>query len=108
MGRYPNIDFVQGGNIKGMIAIAGAYLPLANDQTKIVPGHGPLASKAQLAEYRAMLATARERMEKLIAEGKSEADIHAAKPYADFDAKLIMNEQQSRNWIRVVYASLKS
>jgi cyclase len=108
MGRYPNIDFGNGGNIKGMIAAADAYLALANDATKIVPGHGPLASKAQLAEYRAMLVTVRDRMAKLIAEGKSEADIYAAKPFADFDAKFNAPETASKNWMRVVYASLKS
>ena len=107
MGRYPNIDFGNGGNIKGMIAATDAYLALANEQTKIVPGHGPLANKAQLAEYRAMLVEVRDRMAKLIAEGKSEADIYAAKPYADFDAKLKMPEQASANWMRVVYHSLK-
>ena len=87
IGRYPNIDFLNGGSIKGMIAAADAYLALANDATKIVPGHGPLASKAQLMEYRAMLVTARDRMAKLVAEGKSESDVYAAKPFADLDAK---------------------
>jgi cyclase len=57
IGRYPNIDFGNGGNLKGMIEASDAYLALANDATKIVPGHGPLASKAQLTEYRAMLVT---------------------------------------------------
>ena len=108
IGRYPNIDFANGGSIKGMIAAADAYLALANDTTKIVPGHGPLANKAQLMEYRAMLATARDRMAKLVAEGKSEADVLAAMPFADFDAKFSANEQASRNFMRVVYASLKA
>ena len=82
-------------------------LALANDGTKLVSGHGPLTNKAQLVEYRAMLVASRDRMAKLIAEGKSEADIQAAKPFADFDAKWAANEQASRNWMRVVYASLK-
>ena len=107
IGRYPNIDFNNGGSLKGMIAASDAYLALANDQTKIVPGHGPLASKAQLTEYRAMLVAVRDRMAKLIADGKSEPEIYEAKPFADFDAKLNMNEQASKNWMRVVYASLK-
>ena len=44
-GRYPNIDFANGGNIKGMIAAADAYLKLTNAKTRIVPGHGPLADR---------------------------------------------------------------
>src|SRR6478736_857579 len=71
-GRYPNIDFANGGNIKGMIAATDAYLKLINARTKIVPGHGPLADKAALIEYRTMLISAHDRMAKLVKEGKSE------------------------------------
>lgn len=107
IGRYPNIDFLQGGTINGMIAASDAYLALSNDTTKIVPGHGPLVGKAQLVEYRAMLATARDRMAALVKDGKSESDIYASKPFADLDAKWALNEQAGRNFMRVVYASLK-
>jgi cyclase len=107
LGRYPNIDFASGGNIKGMIAAADAYLKLANDQTKIVPGHGNLTNRAVLVQYRAMLVDARDRMAKFVKAGKSEDEALAAKPYADYDAKLGVNDQQSKNFIRVVYHSLK-
>jgi glyoxylase-like metal-dependent hydrolase (beta-lactamase superfamily II) len=105
-GRYPNIDFANGGNIKGMIAGAKTYLKLANAKTKIVPGHGPLASKADLAAYLTMLETARDRMAKLVKEGKSEADVVAAKPFADLDKKWAISDQASTNFVRVVYHSL--
>ncbi len=105
-GRYPNIDFANGGNIKGMIAATDAYLKLTNAKTRIVPGHGPLADKAILVEYRAMLVTARDRMAKLVKEGKSEDDVVAAKPFADLDAKWAPTELASKNFIRVVYHSL--
>ncbi len=106
-GRYPNIDFANGGNIKGMIEACDRYLQLVDDQTKIVPGHGFLATKADLVSYRAMLVDARDRMAKLIAEGKTEADVIAAKPFADYDKKLSVTGQASQNFIRVVYHSLK-
>jgi glyoxylase-like metal-dependent hydrolase (beta-lactamase superfamily II) len=105
-GRYPNIDVINGGNIKGQIAAADAYLKLANDKTKIVPGHGPLADKAALAEYRTMLVTARDRMAKLVKDGKSEDDVLAAKPFADLDGKWAPNDTAGKNFIRVVYHSL--
>jgi glyoxylase-like metal-dependent hydrolase (beta-lactamase superfamily II) len=105
-GRYPNIDFANGGNIKGMIAAANAYLKLVNAKTKIVPGHGPLADKAVLNEYRTMLITARDRMAKLVKEGKSEDDVVAAKPFTDLDVKWAPAELASKNFIRVVYHSL--
>ena len=105
-GRYPNIDFANGGNIKGMIAATGAYLKLANDKSRIVPGHGPIADKAALTQYRTMLVTAHDRMEKLVKEGKSEDQVVAAKPFADLDAKWAPTELASTNFIRVVYHSL--
>jgi cyclase len=105
-GRYPNIDFANGGNIKGMIAATDAYLKLSNPRTRIVPGHGPLADKAALMAYRAMLITARDRMAKLVKEGKSEDDVVAAKPFADLDAKWAPTELASTNFIRVVWHSL--
>jgi cyclase len=104
--RYPNIDFANGGNIKGMIAAADAFLKLINAKTRIVPGHGTLADKAALIEYRTMLITARDRMEKLVKEGKSEDEVVAAKPFADFDVKWAPTEVRSTNFIRVVYHSL--
>jgi len=107
LGRYPLVDFLNGGSIQGMIAAVDGYLKLANDNTRIVPGHGPLATKATLAEYRAMLATARDRVAKLIAEGKSEQEAVAARPIADIDAKLRVSEPLSANFVRSIYSSLK-
>jgi len=105
--RYPNIDFANGGHIDGTIKAVDTYIKLVNDKTKIVPGHGSLMNKAQLIEYRAMLALSRDRVKKLIADGKSEADAVAAKPFADLKAKLGANEAASGNWVRVIYNSYK-
>jgi glyoxylase-like metal-dependent hydrolase (beta-lactamase superfamily II) len=106
-GRYQNSDWVNGGNLAGMIAVIDVYLALANDQTKIVPGHGPLATKAQLAEYRAMMVAVRDRMTELMKEGKSLGQVFAEKPFADFDAKMQAGEQQATNFMRVVYMTVK-
>src|SRR5438552_690327 len=105
-GRYPNIDFANGGNIKGMIAAADTYLKLTNAKSRIVPGHGPVADKKALTEYRAMLVTARDRMAKLVKDGKTEDEVVAAKPFADLDAKWAPTELASKNFIRVVWHSL--
>jgi glyoxylase-like metal-dependent hydrolase (beta-lactamase superfamily II) len=105
-GRYPNIDFANGGNIKGMIAATDIYLKLTNARTRIVPGHGPIADKKALMDYRTMLVTARDRMAKLVKEGKSEDEVVAAKPFADLDAKWAPTDLASKNFIRVVYHSL--
>jgi cyclase len=108
IGRYPYIDVVNGGNLNGMITAANALLQRANAQTRIVPGHGPVAGKSDLLAYRDMLQSARTRMQKLIGEGKSEDDVLGAKPFADFDAKFGATDQAGQNFIRAVYRSLKS
>ncbi len=105
-GRYPNIDFANGGNIKGMIAATDAYLKLTNARSKIVPGHGPVADRTALMEYRTMLVAARDRMAKLVKDGKSEDEVVALKPFADLDAKWAPTELAASNFIRVVYHSL--
>src|SRR5262249_15670091 len=105
-GRYPNIDFANGGNIKGMIAAADAYMKLTNDKTRIVPAHGPIGDKAALLDYRTMLVTHPHRLATPVGEGKSEDDVVAAKPFADLDVKWAPRELASKNFIRVVYHSL--
>ena len=106
-GRYPNIDFVYGGSIDGMIRGTDALLNAVNEDTTIVPGHGPAGSKAMLRDYRVMLVTARERIARLKAAGRSEEEVVvAAKPTADYDAKFGVNERAIGNFLRVVYRSL--
>jgi cyclase len=105
--RYPNIDFANGGTIKGMIAATDAFLALANNDTKVVPGHGPLTDRAGMAVYHDMLVKAQDRVASLIAEGKSLDDAVAAKPFADIGTKIGANEEQNANFVRVIYRSLK-
>jgi glyoxylase-like metal-dependent hydrolase (beta-lactamase superfamily II) len=85
--RYPNIDWSNGGGIDGMILANERYLLAANEDTKIVPGHGALATKTNLREFVAMLIEARNRVKKLYDEGKSEQDVLAADPLADLNKK---------------------
>jgi cyclase len=84
---YPNLDWGSGGTIDGMILALETFLKAANDTTKIVPGHGPLATKANLQEFHDMLVTARDRVKKLFDEGKTEQQVLAADPLADLSKK---------------------
>ncbi len=87
-GMYPFVDLGSGGSVDGVIAAVERALALAGDGTKIIPGHGPLTDRAGLAAYRDMLKTIRERVAKLVAEGKTREEAVAAKPTADYDEKL--------------------
>jgi len=106
-GRYPNIDYLYGGSIDGEIRGVDIVLQVANDDTKIVPGHGPLGTKAMIRDYRKMLSETRDRVAALIAAGKTEDEAVAARPNADYDAKLKVSPQAAGNYVRVVYRSLK-
>jgi cyclase len=105
-GRYPNIDFLFGGSIDGAIRGADELLRLAKPDTTIVPGHGPAGATATLRDYRTMLADTRERVAKLKAAGKTEDEVVAARPNADYDAKLHASERSIGNFLRGVYRSL--
>jgi glyoxylase-like metal-dependent hydrolase (beta-lactamase superfamily II) len=105
-GFYPYIDSSTGGKISGMIAAADKVLALASKDTKIVPGHGPLGNKEDLTKSRAMLVTARERIQKLKTAGKTEQEAVAEKPLADLDpvwGKAMLNGDQ---FVRVAYLAL--
>jgi cyclase len=105
--RYQSIDFANGGDIRGAIRATNAFLALADEDTKVMTGHGPLAKKADIAEYNTMLKTARERVEKLFKEGKSEEEVIAARPLKDLDANWAANDEAAINFLKMVYNSFK-
>jgi glyoxylase-like metal-dependent hydrolase (beta-lactamase superfamily II) len=105
-GLYPYIDSSTGGKIGGMIAAADKILGLASANTKIVPGHGPLGNKEDLTKFRAMLVTARDRVQKLKTAGKSAQEAAAEKPLADLDAAWGKGMLGSEQFVQVVYLAL--
>jgi glyoxylase-like metal-dependent hydrolase (beta-lactamase superfamily II) len=105
-GFYPFIDSGTGGNITGMIAAADTILPLADNDTKLVPGHGPLGNKADLAKFRDMLVVARDRVQKLKSAGKSAQEAAASKPLADLDVAWGHGMLNSDAFVQVVYLAL--
>jgi cyclase len=85
VGSYPYIDITNGGTISGVILAVDRILSITNEETKIIPGHGPLTDRGGLIGYRDMLVTVRDRVKKQIDEGKTLEEIIAAKPTAEFD-----------------------
>ena len=86
-GVYPFIDYSSGGSIDGMIAASEASLEKATGNTIIIPGHGPVGNKSELAAFKDMLVAIREKVAALKESGKSLDQTVAAKPTADFDEK---------------------
>jgi cyclase len=113
--QYPNIDRVNGGSLNGMIAGLGQIIARSGPNTKIIPGHGPTVGRNEVQVHRDMMLVVRDRVSKMIKDGKSEADIIAAKPWADFDTKVPQsdakigntNQTVSQRFAAQVYAELK-
>ncbi len=102
-GRYPFIDIGSGGSVDGVIAAADQVLAIANEQTKIIPGHGPLATRDELREYRDMLAGTRERVASLVAQGRTLEQVMAAGVTAPWDGRF---SGDSQRFVRYLYQEL--
>jgi len=81
---FPFIDFDSGGSVAGFIAGQKQIISMADDETKIIPGHGPLANKADLQVAVDMLEDARDRVAELVVAGKSKEEVLAENPLADY------------------------
>jgi len=105
-GGYPFIDTSSGGRIDGVIAAAERVLGGIGEKTRLIPGHGPVGTKADLQAYRDGLKTLRDRIAKLKAEGKTRDQAIAAKPTADYDAKWGTGFMKGDTFTGLVYDSL--
>ncbi|HEY6176745.1 MAG TPA: MBL fold metallo-hydrolase [Kofleriaceae bacterium] len=105
-GRYPLIDASTGGKVDGMIDASNRLLNMADPDTKIVPGHGALATKAELAKYRDMLVSAAGRIRKLKTAGRTLDEAVAAKPFTDLDPDWGGGRYKGDDFVKIVYLSL--
>lgn len=102
-GIYPFVDVAHGGRLAGMIAGVDQILEIADEQTRIIPGHGALANKADLETYRSMLQTALERLSALKAEGKTAQEAMAAEPLKDLEETWGNGMFNGSRWIEIIY-----
>lgn len=81
---FPFIDLDSGGSVRGFMDGQRRIVNMADDDTIIIPGHGALASRADLQAALDMLVDAEGRVEALVLEGKTEEEILAINPLADY------------------------
>lgn len=105
-GLYPFIDVSAGGSIDGMIAAVEKVLPLLDDETRVIPGHGPLSNRAELLAYHEMLVGVRDRIAAEIAQGKTVDEVVAANPTAEYDAEWGGGFLEPAVFTRIVYSDL--
>ena len=85
---YPFIDTNNGGTLKGALEALDVTMKLAGPNTKLVPGHGTVINRTDIAPYRDMILGVQAKVQQMITEGKSEQQVLAAKVTAPYDAKV--------------------
>jgi cyclase len=105
-GTYPVVDYSTGGWIGGMATALDTLLKVGDANTKIIPGHGPLATKTDMKNTRDMLHLIYERLDKLSKQGKSVDDVVKENPVKDLDAKLGGGFLNYERFLRMAYPSI--
>ncbi|MBV8904328.1 MAG: MBL fold metallo-hydrolase [Acidobacteriia bacterium] len=105
--QYPNIDRVNGGSLNGMIDGLGQVIARSGPNTKIIPGHGPMVTRNEVMAHRDMILAIRDRVAKLIEQGKTQEEVLAAKPTADYDARVPNSTETTQRFVTQLYAELK-
>jgi glyoxylase-like metal-dependent hydrolase (beta-lactamase superfamily II) len=106
-GFYPDIDQPHGGSIDGMIALYDTLYKMCGPHTKIIPGHGPVASRDDVREYQSMLREVRKRVAAAVAAGMTEEALIASHPLDDLDKKWGGNLIKQPYLLAIVYEELK-
>ena len=105
--RYPNIGVTDGGFVDGMIAAAEQVMKIANPQTKIIPGHlGPVVGFDEIKQQLVMFTAVRDRVAAAIRAGKSQQEVVASKPTADFDPGRLGGAITPDRFVTLVYQDL--
>jgi len=105
-GFYPFIDVGTGGSIDGVIAGSAAVLARIGPTTRIIPGHGALATRQDLQDYHDMLVTVRARVATAIRKGRTLQQVLESRPTAEFDARYARAGTRPDAWVQRVYTDL--
>lgn len=105
-GTYPYIDVNANGSLDGIISAAERVLERTNENTRIIPGHGPLATRADLSEYHSVLTEIRERIQSMIDMGLSEDEVVMANPTSEWDDAWGQGFMNPETFTRLAYQSL--
>lgn len=100
---FPLVDLSSGGSVHGFITATERVLRAIDANTKIIPGHGPVADKARLQGYHDMLVVVRDRLQKEIAAGRTIEQILASKITAEYDTSWPGGRER---FLRIVFQEL--
>jgi len=103
---YPFLDAVSGGSLAGLVSAIETVLSRADPRTVVVPGHGPVATRAELAAYRDMLVAVGRRVRELAEQGRSLDEVLAAGPTAPYDARYGKGGVSPERFVRMLFEGL--
>jgi len=106
-GLYPYVDLDAGGSMQGLIEAADLALSMADETTRIIPGHGPLGMTEDLKNYRDYLVEASTNVQELIDKAMNLEQIIAAKPTSQWDEELGKTWITPAQFVTFIYNSLE-
>jgi len=106
---YPNIDRANGGTMNGMLSGFDAIVRLGRSDTKIIPGHGAIVDKGAVMAHKEMMTAVRDKVQALVRQNKTQDEVVAAKPAAEFDSKVTgATAATADRFVGQLYQELKS
>ena len=105
---YPYIDWSSGGSIDGFLAGYDQLLNLMDKETLIIRGHGPIGRQQDVLELQQIVKEIRDRVARMLEDGKTEEEVVAAHPSQEWDKSLDSWFINGEFFVRTVYQSLTS
>jgi cyclase len=105
---YPFVDLSNGGSLAGELEGLAEIVDRAGPATRIIPGHGPIVDRNAVLAQRDLIITVRGRIVALVAQGKTLPEVIAAKPTADFDARVPQGAQTADRFVKWVYTEVQA
>jgi glyoxylase-like metal-dependent hydrolase (beta-lactamase superfamily II) len=106
--QFPNIDRANGGSLRGLEDAMARVIAMCDANTKVIPGHGAMVDRAALMEHRDVIMGVHRKVAALIKQGKSQDEVIAAKPAAEYESKIKDVGMTEDRFVGQVYAELKA
>ena len=105
-GSFPFVDLDSGGTLAGLVAGVEAILARVDDATIVIPGHGPVSNRRELAEYRDMIVTVGRRIREGVEHGRNLEEVLASRPTAEYDARYGQGFMTPTRLVGILYRDL--